>query len=164
MFHVFNLIPTGFFNNLASGSNQRIYSDCIQLIYKEYEREISYRIPRNRIRDTLAIYFLENHVELSHEEYCGDRTANDMAGYHNSEKQALLRWINKENLQKNWYHFGDIDPDGFYILEHLRKGTGINFEPLYMNVLELKKYAKYCKEMSGKDRVKAENLMKRKEK
>lgn len=50
MFHVFSVIPTGFFNNLASGSNQKIYSDCIQLIYKEYEREISYRIPRNRIR------------------------------------------------------------------------------------------------------------------
>lgn len=346
MFHVFNVIPIGFFNNLASGSNQRIYSDCIQLIYKEYEREISYRIPRNRIRDTLAIYFLENHVELSNDEYSGDRTANDMAGavirkflskevgwldeeiddatyekqivmtengialaeflnqlekpeqeefssyiyniyntlnnaeqwkenpyvngikninknardlskalkklstfirkiiekmvqektlesltenileycegkvvlcldtgntiqidsspmalssdlikqivsirverenivtvenltsfhrvndencayiylagYHNSEKQALLRRINKENPRKNWYHFGDIDPDGFYILEHLRKGTGIDFEPLYMDVLELKKYAKYCKELSGKDRVKAENLI-----
>lgn len=79
MFHVFSVIPSGFFNNLASGSNQRIYSDCIQLIYKEYEREISYRIPRNRIRDTLAIYFLENHVELSGDEYSGDRTANDMA-------------------------------------------------------------------------------------
>lgn len=82
-----------------------------------------------------------------------------LAGYHNSEKQALLRRIHKENPRKNWYHFGDIDPDGFYILEHLRKGTGIDFEPLYMNVLELKKYAKYCKEMSGKDRVKAENLI-----
>ena len=82
-----------------------------------------------------------------------------LAGYHNSEKQALLRRISKENLQKNWYHFGDIDPDGFYILEHLRKGTGIDFEPLYMNVLELKKYAQHCKEMSGKDRVKAENLI-----
>lgn len=82
-----------------------------------------------------------------------------LAGYHNSEKQALLRRISKENPDKTWLHFGDIDPDGFYILEHLRKGTGINFEPLYMNVLELKKYAKYCKEMSGKDRVKAENLI-----
>ena len=37
MFGVFNVIPSGFFNNLASGSNQRIYADCIQLIYKEYE-------------------------------------------------------------------------------------------------------------------------------
>lgn len=80
MYRVFNKIPSGFFNNLASGSNQRIYADCIQLIYKEYEREISYRIPRNRIRDSLAIYFLENNVELSNEEYSGDKTANDMAG------------------------------------------------------------------------------------
>ena len=80
MYHVFKMIPAGFFNNLASGSNQKIYADCIQLIYKEYEREISYRIPRNRIRDSLAIYFLENHVELSSEEYSGDKTANDMAG------------------------------------------------------------------------------------
>lgn len=79
MVNIFEIIPSGFFNSLASGSNQRIYSDCIQVIYDEYEREISYRIPRNRIRDALALYFLENHLELSEEEYEGDRTANDMA-------------------------------------------------------------------------------------
>lgn len=79
MYRVFKMVPPGFFNNLASGSNQRIYADCIQLIYKEYEREISYRIPRNRIRDSLAIYFLEHHVELSNEDYSGDKTSNDMA-------------------------------------------------------------------------------------
>jgi hypothetical protein len=90
MFCVFNHVPTGFFNNLASGSNQRIYADCIQLIYEEYEREISYRIPRNRIRDTLAIYFMENHVELSQEEYTGDRTANDMAG------AVIRKFLSKE--------------------------------------------------------------------
>lgn len=90
MYQVFNVVPIGFFNNLASGSNQRIYADCIQLIYKEYEREISYRIPRNRIRDSLAIYFLENHVELSNEEYSGDKTANDMAG------AVLRKFLSKE--------------------------------------------------------------------
>lgn len=79
MYRVFKMVPAGFFNNLASGSNQRIYADCLQLIYKEYEREISYRIPRNRIRDSLAIYFLEHHVELSNEDYSGDKTSNDMA-------------------------------------------------------------------------------------
>lgn len=84
-----------------------------------------------------------------------------LAGYHNSEKQALLRRINKENPQKDWYHFGDIDPDGFYILEHLRKGTGIDFTPLHMSVSEMKKYAQYCKELSDKDKVKAENLISR---
>jgi hypothetical protein len=60
--NVFDSIPSGFFNLLSSGSNQRIYSDCLMIIYDEYEREISYRIPRNRIRESLAIYFLENHI------------------------------------------------------------------------------------------------------
>lgn len=82
-----------------------------------------------------------------------------LAGYHNSEKQALLRRINKENPRRNWYHFGDIDPDGFYILEHLRKGTGIDFEPFRMNVNELRNYAQHCKELSDKD--KAGNLISR---
>ncbi len=82
-----------------------------------------------------------------------------LAGYHNSEKQALLRRISKENPQKKWYHFGDIDPDGFYILEHLIKGTGIDFVPMYMNVDMLKKYAPHCKGLSGQDKVKAENLV-----
>lgn len=90
MYCVFKMIPAGFFNNLASGSNQRIYADCIQLVYKEYEREISYRIPRNRIRDSLAMYFLENHVELSNEEYNGDKTANDMAA------AVLRKFLSKE--------------------------------------------------------------------
>ena len=84
-----------------------------------------------------------------------------LAGYHNSEKQELLRRINQENPRKNWYHFGDIDPDGFYILEHLRKGTRIDFTPLHMNVSEMKKYAQYYKELSDKDKVKAENLISR---
>jgi hypothetical protein len=79
MVNIFDIIPSGFFNNLASGSNQRIYSDCILIIYGEYEREISYRIPRSHIRDSLALYFMENHIELSGDEFSGDRSASDMA-------------------------------------------------------------------------------------
>ena len=37
-----------------------------------------YRIPRNRIRDSFSMYFLENHVKLSNGEYDGDKMANDM--------------------------------------------------------------------------------------
>lgn len=38
--------------------------ECLELIYRQYEREITYCIPRNQIRDALAIYLLENHVSL----------------------------------------------------------------------------------------------------
>ncbi len=82
-----------------------------------------------------------------------------LAGYHNSEKQALLRRISEENPHKLWFHFGDIDPDGFYILEHLIKGTGIAFVPLKMNIELLKKYSSHCKLLTTNDKVKAENLI-----
>ncbi|MBR1624038.1 MAG: hypothetical protein IJ675_09065 [Pseudobutyrivibrio sp.] len=42
-----------------------------------------------------------------------------LAGYHNSAKTNFLKLIYHNNSDKKWYHFGDIDPDGFYILEHL---------------------------------------------
>ena len=82
-----------------------------------------------------------------------------LAGYHNSEKQMLLKRIHQENPDKEWFHFGDIDPDGFYILEHLRKGTGIDFKPLFMSSEELVTYQEYRKPLTDKDRVKAKNLM-----
>ena len=58
MQNLFQVIPPNFFNYLASNSNGAVYSDCLELIYNEYEQEISYRLPRSRIRDTLAIYLL----------------------------------------------------------------------------------------------------------
>ena len=79
MQNLFDVIPTGFFNYLASNSNHRIYADCLQVIYDEYDREISYRIPRSRIRDALAIYLMENHVQLEDEKFLENKNYNDMA-------------------------------------------------------------------------------------
>lgn len=97
--NVFNVIPDNFFNYLASNSNQRLYSQCLRLIYEQYEREISYRIPRNQIRDALAIYLLENHVSLdSDDEAESIRNHTDLAS-------SILRkfcaknvgWLEEEN-------------------------------------------------------------------
>lgn len=66
--NLFDTLPIGFFNCLASGSSNRIYSDCLLLIYHEYDREITYRIARSRIRDALAIYLLENHIDYLDDE------------------------------------------------------------------------------------------------
>jgi len=79
MKNLFDVIPVGFFNYLASNSNHRIYADCLQVIYDEYDREISYRLPRNRVRDALAIYLMENHVRLEEEDIPDNRNYNDMA-------------------------------------------------------------------------------------
>lgn len=82
-----------------------------------------------------------------------------LAGYHNTEKQSLLKRIAEENPDKDWFHFGDIDPDGFYILEHLKKGTGIDILPLFMEREQLESYRNYCKPLNQNDLVKAGNLI-----
>lgn len=84
-----------------------------------------------------------------------------LSGYHNSVKQVLLKKIFDQNQQKNvsYYHFGDIDPDGFYILENLRKKTGIDFKPYCMDVENLEKYRNYAKPFETNDIKKAESLI-----
>ncbi|WP_155991441.1 Wadjet anti-phage system protein JetA family protein [Oribacterium sp. FC2011] len=75
--NLFNQLPNGFFNLLASNSNNQIYADCLELIFREYEREVSYRIPRDRIRDAIAIYIAENHIKALDE--VNDQSPNDIA-------------------------------------------------------------------------------------
>ena len=84
-----------------------------------------------------------------------------LSGYHNSVKQVLLKKIFDQNQSKNilYYHFGDIDPDGFYILDNLRKKTGINFKPYCMDVENLKKNQDYAKSFESNDTKKAESLI-----
>ena len=90
-YNIFDCIPNSFFNNLASGSNQRMYSDCLLLIYDQYEREISYRIPRDQVRDALAIYLLEHHVSLDVEEGVEVTNHQDLAN-------AILRRFCRKNV------------------------------------------------------------------
>lgn len=82
-----------------------------------------------------------------------------LSGYHNSLKQQLLLKIAQDNPEIKWYHFGDLDPDGFYIVEHLRRGTEIPFETWHMQVEDLVQYKQYGRELTEKDRVKLRNLL-----
>ena len=84
-----------------------------------------------------------------------------LSGYHNSVKQVLLKKIFDQNQSKNilYYHFGDIDPDGFYILDNLRNKTGIDFKPYCMDVENLEKYRNYAKPFESNDFKKAESLI-----
>ena len=65
---IFQILPGGFFNLLAGGSNQEIYSECLLLIYEQFEREISYRGDRKQIRDVLASFLYDQNVSLDLEE------------------------------------------------------------------------------------------------
>lgn len=84
-----------------------------------------------------------------------------LSGYNNSCKSRFLKKIFENNPQKEWYHFGDIDPDGFLILHNLRIKTGIDFKPYRMGIPELVEFKKYCKPLEKNDIAKANSLLER---
>ena len=82
-----------------------------------------------------------------------------LSGYHNSAKQNFLKKIYSQNAEEEYFHFGDIDPDGFYIFENLRSKTSIPFKPYKMGISELEKYSDYTKTLEENDILKAKALI-----
>ena len=82
-----------------------------------------------------------------------------LSGYHNSAKQNFIKMLHSQNQQKKYLHFGDIDPDGFYILQNLCTKTNINFEPYKMGIEELEKYSSFAKPLEENDLKKAKTLI-----
>ncbi len=75
-----------------------------------------------------------------------------LGGFHNKARRELLKKIKADNMDKEFYHFGDIDCGGFKILKHLRDKTSINFIPYTMDIGTLKDGRKYCKSLTQNDK------------
>ncbi len=82
-----------------------------------------------------------------------------LGGYHNRVRQDFLKSAYETNTDKTWLHFGDIDPDGYLILDHLCQATGIPFTSFAMGTQELKDYRMYGKPLQKNDIVKANNMI-----
>ncbi len=82
-----------------------------------------------------------------------------LGGYHNSARRSLLRMLYERIPEAEWYHFGDIDADGYLILEDLKKKTGIPFRPYHMGVEELKAYGGFAKPLTDSDRKRLKRMI-----
>ena len=81
-----------------------------------------------------------------------------LGGYHNQVRRDFIKKIHQQNHDIGFYHFGDIDAGGFYILEHLQRQTGIDFEPYKMDLATLQEYAGYAKKLTDNDRERLSKL------
>ena len=91
--------------------------------------------------------------------HCKDSFAIYLGGYHNANRRNFIKKVHKQNLNKKYLHFGDIDAGGFYILEHLRKRTGISFVPYRMDMQALKENFQYTKKLTENDRKRLLSLL-----
>ncbi len=87
-----------------------------------------------------------------------DTFAFYLGGYHNSHRRNFIRKIYEQNPQISYYHYGDIDAGGFYILLHLKNKTGVQFLPYKMDTDTLRKYSAYTKPLTDNDRKRLKNL------
>lgn len=87
-----------------------------------------------------------------------DTFAVYLGGYHNTHRRNFIRKIYQYNPKIEYFHYGDIDAGGFYILLHLRQKTGIEFVPYNMSIDILKKYSSYTKSLTDDDRERLKNL------
>ncbi len=82
-----------------------------------------------------------------------------LGGYHNKIRRDFIRLMYEQNPSVNYYHFGDIDAGGFYILEHLKRETKVNFVPYKMDLQTIKTHIKYAKKLTENDRSRLTKLL-----
>lgn len=93
-----------------------------------------------------------------HEYISGKDFVVYLGGFHNKVKREFLRFLYEQNSEKEYRHFGDIDAGGFYILEHLKRKTGIPFRSLFMDTKVLQAYGGSTVPLTSNDRKRLQAL------
>ena len=132
---VFDSIPDGFFNLLASSANHRAYADCLELLFSQYDKEISYRLERAYLRDVLAAFLLENHLDLSDEE--------NLMSSGNDEANFVLRkfisagWLEEDQDDTTFEKYIVMTDNGIELakfLQRLKRPATPEFSSYILNI------------------------------
>lgn len=168
-FNVFSNPEYVYFNGDAvitfdDGRSIRLYHDLPQALpLDRLKSAVSFNIEASRIMavENLATFSRMNTENLS----APSRTNEDstfyicLGGYHSMNQRYFLDTVAHDNKYVRWLYFGDIDPEGFYLAESLRRSSGLPFELYHMGVPELQKYSKHTKPLEKNDVTKAKNLL-----
>ncbi len=88
-----------------------------------------------------------------------------LGGYANRFQRDFLKKVYADNPFVQYLHFGDIDAGGLWILDHLRRVTGISFAPYHMAVEDLQnpQFQNCLHSLTEEDRHRLENLRSKQE-
>ena len=81
-----------------------------------------------------------------------------LGGFHNHTKRALIGKLYKTYPELKFFHFGDIDAGGIYIIKHLREKTGIKIQPYKMDIETLKDNKECWKKLTDNDRKRLKKI------
>ena len=74
-----------------------------------------------------------------------------LSGFHQLGMEKLLRKIAESRPDMVWRHFGDPDPAGIQILQHLRRRTGLPIAPWHMSACDLEQWKEWAKPLEDHD-------------
>ena len=117
--NVFDIIPSDFFNCLAGKSNNRVYADCLELIHNQNDKEISGRLERSYLRDVLAAFLLENHLDLTDEENNAN-AGNDEANFV-LRKFISVGWLEEYQDDSTFEKYIIMTDNGIALADFLQK-------------------------------------------
>lgn len=149
-----NLVKNPTYVNFKGAGNIQISGQTIDLSKLRSDLAISSSMlpDIDKIKITgRAVITIENLTSF-HTTDCSDMFVIYLGGFHNSVRREFIKKVFQQNPGICFYHFGDIDAGGFYILEHLKRQTGIEFQPYKMDLETLKKYQEYSKKLTDHDR------------
>ncbi len=75
-----------------------------------------------------------------------------LGGFHNAIRRKFIKLIYKDNSDREYFHFGDIDAGGFLIYEHLKEMTEVPFKRYCMDKSTLEQYKEYWKVLTANDK------------
>ncbi|MBQ7905188.1 MAG: hypothetical protein IJ361_05450 [Spirochaetaceae bacterium] len=82
-----------------------------------------------------------------------------LGGFHNSVKRDFIKLVSKCNPKTSFKHFGDIDAGGFYILEHLKIKTGVDFIPHKMDIETLEENKSHWIKLTENDKNRLNKIL-----
>ena len=140
MLSVFDVVPSDFFTILSSKNrNQAVYSELLLKIYSLFDNEISYRILRDLVRDTIAAYLLENHIEIQGE----DATELGLESDWNLKANFIIRrfvqagWLEEETDDSTLEKTIVMPDNGIALaqfIEKLKRPTRLEFSVSIYNI------------------------------
>lgn len=75
-----------------------------------------------------------------------------LGGFASNTQIEILKNLKRNNKEVTFYHFGDIDVNGFRILEDLKNKTKIDIQAYMMDRDTLVKFKKYAKKLTENDK------------
>lgn len=114
--NLFDVINNNFFNPLSGESNNRIYSDVLLRIYDLFEHEVSYKLSRQAIKDTVLGYLRDEHINPEDEYKTTDNYASAIL-----RKFAESRWIEEETDSTTYERQITMTDNGIVLAEFLQR-------------------------------------------